>query len=137
MRKNEEDQASKLFRTMGRVLLGGIFSLGICLIILFLCSIGISSGWLNDRAMMQYTIGSCVIGGFCGGLFSVMCIREKTLIIGLLTSCIQFLLVLSIGFLMFPGISLSEHGAGIAAGCLAGGVLAGFLGGKPKKKRRK
>jgi len=137
MRKNEEDQAAKLFRTIGSVLLGGIFSLAICLFVLFLCSIGISSGWLNERALMQYTIGSCVIGGFCGALLSIVHIREKTLIMGILTSCIQLLLILSIGFLLFPSISLHEHGAGIAAGCLAGGVIAGFLGSKPKKKRRK
>lgn len=137
MHKTEEDKATKLVRAMGNILVGGIVSLGICFVILFLCSIGISSGWLNDRAMLQYTIAGCVIGGFGGALLSVMRVRSKTLIVGLLTSCILFLLILSIGFLMFPSISVAGHGAGIAAGCLAGGALAGFMGGKPKKKRRK
>ena len=137
MRKNEEDQTAKLVQSMGSILVGGIVSLGISIIILFLCSIGISSGWLNNQRMMQYTIGACVIGGFCGATFSVLRVRSKRLFVGLLASCIQFLLILSVGFLAFPAVSVAEHGAGIATGCLVGGVLAGFLGGKPKKKRRK
>lgn len=137
MRKNEDDQAVKLVRSMGSILVGGALSLVISLTILFLCSIGISSGWLNNRVMLQYTVGSCVIGGFTGAMFSVFCVRSKTLFVGLTNACIQFLLILSIGFLMFREISVAEQGAGIALGCLAGGILAGFLGGKPNKKRRK
>ena len=137
MRKNEDDQTAKAVKTMSGILIGGIIALGICLIILFLCSIGVSSGWLNNHAMMQYTIGGCVIGGFFGAIYSVLRVRSKKLVIGILTSCIQLLLILSIGILMYPGITLSEHGAGIAVGCFAGGILAGFLSGKPKKKRRK
>ena len=137
MRKNEEDQATRLIRSMGSVLIGGIFALGISLIILFICSIGISGGWLSNQSMIQYTIAACVVGGFFGALLSVLRVRSKTLIIGVVTACVQFLLILSIGFLMYPEISVSNHGIGIAAGCLAGGAIAGFLGGKPKKKRRK
>ncbi len=137
MHKNEDDQTSKVVKTMATVMLGGILALGICLIILFLCSIGVSNGWLSDRAMIQYTIGGCVVGGFFGAEFSVLRLRYKTLIIGFLTSCIQILFILSIGYLLFPSISLSGHGAGVAVGCIAGGLLAGFLIRKPKKKRRK
>lgn len=137
MRKNEEEQAVKLVRSMGSILIGGVCSLGICFVILLFCSIGISCGWLGDRLMMQYTIGSCIIGSFCGAMFSVLHVRSKTLFVGLLTSFVLFLLILSIGFLSYPRVSMSEHGMGIAAGCMVGGILAGFLGGKPKKKRRK
>ena len=137
MRKNEDDQTVKAVKTMATVTLGGILALGACLIVLFLCSIGVSSGWLSDRSMIQYTIGGCVAGGFIGAGFSIVRIRFKTLVIGFLTSCIQFLFILLIGYLMFPDIALSGHGAGIAAGCIAGGLLAGFLVRKPKKKRRK
>ena len=136
MRKNEDDQAVKLVQSMGIILVGGVLSLGVCLILLFLCSMGISSGWLNNRAMMQYTIGCCLVGGFSGAMFSVFRVRSKTLFVGLLTSCILFLLILSVGFLTFPEISLSQQGPSIAVGCLIGGILAGFMGSKPKKKRR-
>lgn len=137
MRKNEEDQAAKLIQMMSSILLGGIVALAICLLILVICSICISTGFLSDRAMMQYTVAGCVIGGFVGGLFAVVRIRAKTLLIGLGAAIIQFLLIMTIGFLVYSDVSISEHGIGIAAGCLAGGALAGFLGGKPKKKRRK
>ena len=137
MHKNEEDQAAKLIQMMGSILLGGMAALAVSLFILFLCSICISAGLLSNRAMMQYTVAGCVIGGFAGGLFAVARVRAKTLLIGLGAACIQFFLILTIGFLVYSGVSISEHGIGIAAGCLAGGALAGFLGGKPKKKRRK
>lgn len=137
MRKNEDDQTAKLFRSISSILLGGVIAIAVCLLILLLCSVGISGGILNNRAMMQYTVAGCVAGGFSGGLFAVKRIRSKTLFIGLGASIVQFLLILTIGILMYPEISLSEHGLGIAAGCLAGGAIAGFLGGKPKKKRRK
>ena len=137
MRKNEDDRTATLIRTIGTVLVGGIISLGICMMMLLLCSIGISSGLLNNRAMVQYTVGSCIICSFLGAMYSVYRVRSRTLFVGVLTSCVLFLLIISIGFLMFPETSLSDHGAEIAAGCFAGGILAGFLGGKPKKKRRK
>ena len=137
MRRGEEDQATKFIRSMGNILIGGIFALGICLIILFVCSVAISSGWLNDRSMMQYTVAGCLIGGLAGGVLAVTRVRAKSLITGLMTAGVQFLLILLIGFLIYPGIDASEHGVSIAAACLAGGAIAGFLGGKPKKKRRK
>lgn len=137
MRKKEEDSAVKLMRATSSVLLGGAIALAICLLILFLCSMGISSGFLDDHAMVQYTIAGCVIGSFGGGFYAVMHIRSKTLLVGLGASAIQFLLILTIGFLMYPGISAAQNGIGVAAGCFAGGAIAGILGGKPKKKRRK
>lgn len=137
MRKNEETQATKWIHLTGSVLIGGVLALGVCLIILFVCSVCISKGVLNNQAMIQYTIAGCVIGGFSGATLSIYRVRAKTLVVGVFTACIQFLLILLTGFLIYPDISVVEHGLGIAAGCLAGGALAGFLLGKPKKKRRK
>ena len=63
MRKTEEDQGTRLVRAMTNILLGGVVALAVCLMFLFLCSIGISGGWLQEGLMYQMAVVSCVIGG--------------------------------------------------------------------------
>lgn len=137
MRKNEEDQGAKLIRCMSGILLGGALAVLVCLALLFLCSVGISGGWLSDRYMVQYTFAACVIGGLVGGLFAVLRCRTRTLLVGLGAGGVFFLLLLTISLLFYPGMSVENRGLGLLCSCLAGGALAGVLGGKPKKKRRK
>ena len=137
MQRREEDQGAKLVRFMSNILLGGIAALLVCLVVLFLCAVGISGGWLNDRHMVQYTIAGCVIGCLAGGLFAVLRCRARTLLVGLGVGGVFFLLLLTVGLLFYPDMSMGEQGVGLLCGALFGGALAGFLGGKPKKKRRK
>ena len=105
MRKNEEEQSAKLIRFMSSILLGGVLALAVCLVFLFLCSVGIC--------------------------------RSRTLVMGLCVGAVLFLLLLTAGLLFYPGMSIEEGGVGLLCACLIGGALAGLLGGKPKKKRRK
>ena len=71
MRKTEEDQGTRLVRAMTNILLGGVVALAVCLMFLFLCSIGISGGWLQEGLMYQMAVVSCVIGGFAGAMTAV------------------------------------------------------------------
>ena len=137
MRKSEEEQSAKLIRLMSSILLGGVLALAVCLVFLFLCSVGISSGWIGDRFMVQCTLAGCVLGSLFGGMFAVLRCRSRTLVVGLGTGAVLFLLLLTIGVLFYPGMSIENRGVGLLCGCLFGGALAGLLGGKPKKKRRK
>ncbi len=137
MRKNEEEQGAKLVRFMSGILLGGVLALLVCLAILLICSAGISGGWLSDRHMVQYTFAACALGSLMGGAFAVARCRAKTLLVGLGEGGVLFLLLLTIGLLFYPGMSVEERGLGLLCACLAGGALAGLFGGKTKKKRRK
>lgn len=137
MQRREEEQSAKLVRYLGNILLGGVLALLVCLAVLLLCAVGISSGWLNDRHMVQYTIAGCVIGCAVGGLFAVLRCQARTLLVGLAVGGVFFLLLLTVGLLFYPDMSMGERGVGLLCGALFGGALAGFLGGKPKKKRRK
>ena len=137
MRKNEEEQGAKLIRFMTSILLGGVLALAVCLIFLFLCSVGISKGWISDRFMVQCTLAGCVLGGLIGGVFAVRRCRARTLVVGLCTGAVLFLLLLTAGLLFYPGMSIENRGIGLLCACVIGGALAGLLGGKPKKKRRK
>jgi putative membrane protein (TIGR04086 family) len=137
MRKNEEEQASVLVRLMGGVLFGGVLALLVCLAVLLLCSAGISGGWIGEGRMTQVTLAGCVLGSLIGGAFAVSRCRSRTLLVGLGTGCVFFLLLLLIGVLFYPDVSVDGRGLGLLCASLVGGALAGLLGGRRKKKRRK
>lgn len=137
MRKTEEDQGTRLVRAMTNILLGGVVALEVCLMFLFLCSIGISGGWLQEGLMYQMAVVSCVIGGFAGAMTAVRRCGSRALIVGLAVGAVFFLLLLTVGVLLFESMSLEAGGLGLLCGGLCGGAAAGLMGSKPKKKRRK
>ena len=137
MRKTEEDQGTRLVRAMTNILLGGVVALAVCLMFLFLCSIGISGGWLQEGLMYQMAVVSCVIGGFAGAMTAVRRCGSLALIVGLAVGAVFFLLLLTVGVLLFESMSLEAGGLGLLCGGLCGGAAAGLMGSKPKKKRRK
>ena len=137
MRKTEEDQGTRLVRAMTNILLGGVVALAVCLMFLFLCSIGISGGWLQEGLMYQMAVVSCVIGGFAGAMTAVRRCGSRALIVGLAIGAVFFLLLLTVGVLLFESMSLEAGGLGLLCGGLCGGAAAGLMGSKPKKKRRK
>ena len=137
MRKTEEDQGTRLARAMTNILLGGGVALAVCLMFLFLCSIGISGGWLQEGLMYQMAVVSCVIGGFAGAMTAVRRCGSRALIVGLAVGAVFFLLLLTVGVLLFESMSLEAGGLGLLCGGLCGGAAAGLMGSKPKKKRRK
>ena len=137
MRKTEEDQGTRLVRAMTNILLGGVVALAVCLMFLFLCSIGISGGWLQEGLMYQMAVVSCVIGGFAGAMTAVRRCGSRALIEGLAVGAVFFLLLLTVGVLLFESMSLEAGGLGLLCGGLCGGAAAGLMGSKPKKKRRK
>ena len=122
---------------MTNILLGGVVALAVCLMFLFLCSIGISGGWLQEGLMYQMAVVSCVIGGFAGAMTAVRRCGSRALIVGLAVGAVFFLLLLTVGVLLFESMSLEAGGLGLLCGGLCGGAAAGLMGSKPKKKRRK
>ena len=113
MRKTEEDQGTRLVRAMTNILLGGVVALAVCLMFLFLCSIGISGGWLQEGLMYQMAVVSCVIGGFAGAMTAVRRCGSRALIVGLAVGAVFFLLLLTVGVLLFESMSLEAAVRGI------------------------
>lgn len=136
MRKNEEEQGMRLVQSMTRVILGGLVGLVVCLLFFMLCSIAISLGLCKESIMYQLAVLGCVIGAFAGGLWAVKRCRSRTLIIGLAVGGVFFLLLLTIGVVVFQNTSPESGGLGLLCGALCGGAAAGILGGRPRKKRR-
>ena len=137
MRKTEEDQGTRLVRAMTNILLGGVVALAVCLMFLFLCSIGISGGWLQEGLMYQMAVVSSLIAGIAGAITAVRRCGSRALIVGLAVGAVFFLLLLTVGVLLFESMSLEAGGLGLLCGGLCGGAAAGLMGSKPKKKRRK
>ena len=137
MHKTEEDQGAKLVRVITGVLLGGVLALGVCLVFLFLCGVGASGGQLSEDLVDRMAIVGCVLGGFAGGLFAVRRCGSASLLAGLAAGAVLFLLLLTIGLLLFEGMSVEYGGLGLLSGALCGGAAAGLLGARPKKKKRR
>lgn len=141
MRKNEEDQSAILLRYGKSVLLGGIGSVLLCLLLLFLASVGISRGLLEAGQRDQIIVITCIFSSFFGGIVAVRSCPARGLFVGVAVGTVVFLLQLSLGILLYDTLSLDNGGVGMLCGDLCGGAAAGILGrggkrqhGKPKKR---
>ncbi len=137
MRKGEEEQGAWILRAMTQILLGALIALGVALAFLFACAIAISKGWLSQEHTGYLTVAACVLGTLIGGGVAVTRCRGRSLVVGLLTGAVLFLILLTAGLALYKTVALEEGGLPLGCGCLCGGALAGLLGARPKKKRRK
>lgn len=136
-RKNEEDQGAVLLRCGKAVLLGGGAAFLVGLGILFLASLGISQGLLDGGLRYQLTVVGCVLGSFMGGILAVRGSPRQGLLVGMAVGAVLFLLQLSLGLLLYGGLSLESGGFGLLFGDLCGGAAAGILAGGGKRRGRK
>lgn len=136
-RKNEEDQGTVLLRCGKAVLLGGGGAFLVGVGILFLASLGVSRGLLDGSLRYQLTVVSCVLGSFVGGILAVRNSQRRGLLVGLAVGAVLFLLQLSLGLILYGGLSLESGGFGLLFGDLCGGAAAGILAGGGKGRRRK
>lgn len=137
MRKGDEDQGTWAVRAISQVLLGGVVGVMVSLLFLLLCAFAISRGLFSQNHTGYLTVAACVLGGAAGGGFAVGRCKGRSLIVGTLTGAVLFLVLLTIGLILYKETALEEGGLTLAAGCLCGGALAGLIGARPKKKRRK
>lgn len=133
MRKNEEEQGTRLLRYGKGVLLGGAAAFLSCMVFLFIASVGISRGILDAGLKYQLTVVGCVLGGFIGGQFAVRRCASRNVIVGLAAGAVLFLLQLTLGLLIYDTLSLENGGLGLLCGALCGGAAAGILGRGEKK----
>ena len=133
-RKNEEDQGTMLLRYGKAVLLGGGVAFLAGVGILFLVSFGVSRGLLDPGLRYQLTVVSCVLGSFAGGIFAVRSSPARSLLGGVAAGGVLFLLQLSLGLVLYGGLSLESGGFGFLFGDLCGGAAAGILAGGGKRR---
>lgn len=137
MGKADEEQGAWALRCMTQVLLGAVIGLAVSLMILFVCALLISGGHLGQSHTGAMSVCACVLGSLVGGTVAVSRCKGRSLIVGLLTGAALFLILLTVGLILYQTVAIEEGGLPLSCGCLCGGALAGLLGARPKKKRRK
>lgn len=137
MGKTDEEQGAWALRCMTQVLIGAVVAALVSLLFLFVCAILISGGHLSQNHTGVLSVCACVLGGLVGGITAVSRCKGRSLIVGLLTGLGLFLILLTVGLLLYKSVAIEEGGLPLGCGCLCGGALAGLFGARPKKKRRK
>lgn len=140
MRKGDEDQGMWALRAISQVLIGGVLGVAVCLLILLICAFAISRGVISQDHTGFLTAGACVAGSLAGGLFAVARCKGRSLIVGVLTGVVLFLILLTVGVVLYQTVAIEEGSLTVGCCSLCGGAVAGLLGtrgARPKKKRRK
>ena len=104
---------------------------------LLACALLVSNGTIGEEMMDRAVLAVCVLGSLTGGLTAVRRIRRSPLPVGLGVGGCLFLLLLSAGCLLSGSASVSNDGALILLSCCCGGAMAGVLGARPNRKRRR
>lgn len=136
-KRQAESPANGWLNAMCELLKGGIVALAVTLLILLAGACLISAGVLSESAMGPLVTAACVLGALAGGLLAVRWVGSRPLPVGLGTGLILFLLLLSLGLLLYDSASLAQGGVRLALACACGGALAGVLGSRKKKRKRK
>lgn len=136
MRKNKEVVQSVPLRVMSGVVLGALASLLLCVLVLLAAAMGMSSGAIGAGMEYRVTLLACVVSVLIGGLVAIK--RYRSFLMGIGTGIAFYLCLLTIGVLFYEVQPMEQGGMGILFASLVGGCLAGILGDRrPKKKRRR
>lgn len=135
--KKPEDPGAVWLSTMCRLLKGGALAVVMAALGLVVCSLLVSGGVMGERLIGRGVLAICVVSSLAGGLLAVHRLERGTLLAGLGVGGILFLLLLTAGFLLYEDASISNGGVPILIACCCGGAIAGVLGGRPRKKRKR
>lgn len=130
--KKSEETGALWLAVMREMLRGSGVAVAVTLLALL-----VSNGTIGEEMMDRAVLAVCVLGSLTGGLTAVRRIRRSPLPVGLGVGGCLFLLLLSAGCLLSGSASVSNDGALILLSCCCGGAMAGVLGARPNRKRRR
>ena len=135
--KKTEETGALWLAVMREVLRGSGAAAAVTLLALLACALLVSNGAIGEEMMDRAVLAVCVLGSLTGGLLAVRRIGRSPLPVGLGVGLCLFLLLLSAGCLLSGSASVSNDGALILLSCCCGGAMAGVLGARPNRKRRR
>lgn len=119
---------------------GLLAALGIYLAGQLLLALLLVKGTLPEGSAFPVVAALCVAAVTCGGLLTVRRSPWGTLPAGLLTAGLFVMALLLVGLSCWESVTWMGHGGILLLCALAGGLLAGLLGGRRKrggKRKRK
>ena len=135
--RRPEESSGQWLNGMCDVLIGGVLAGVTAILLLLLCAVLVSVGIVPVSAMYETVLAACVLGALAGGICAVRRVSGRSLLAGLGTGGVLFLLLMTAGLIAYREASIANGGAGILCACLCGGAIPGLLARKPKKKRRR
>lgn len=136
MQKKGKEQDKSWSRLLKGVLWGCLWAFLICVVLIFVCSIGISCGFLNEKYMQGYVFAACALGCLIGGLFAASRCGSRILLIALAVSAAMFFVQLAAGIVFCSETHLLGKWAYVLGANLVGGVTAGLVYGKKDTRRK-
>lgn len=116
---------------------GGALALGVYLAGLLLLALLLIKGTLPEGSAFPAVAGLCVLAVFCGGVVSARQSPWGTLPAALACAALFAVALAGVGTAFWQGITWTGRGGVLLLCVLAGGVLAGLLGGRKKRKRKR
>ena len=135
--KRAEEKKNGKSVILTALLKGAVMGAAVLLLCLLAGAGGISLGMLGQEMMARWGILSCVAGGLTGGWMAVREERRMALILGPGTGGILFALLLLTGLVLGGGSPAGERMLPVLCACLCGGGMAGILGRKGKKRKKR
>lgn len=123
--------------TMCELLKGGVLAGIVSIVGLLFCAVLMSAGVLREAWMEGTVLAVCAVSALAGGLYAENKIRSRAMLVGIGVGIVLCLLLLVAGVLAYRADSIGEGGTGVLCACLCGGAMAGILGRRPKKKRKR
>lgn len=134
--KDEGSKPNSLRVFLLAIVLGGIFALLVCFVLLFLLSIAIMFEFVAEKYLPHICIIICAISSFIGGRSAVKRGGKSPLLTGVISGIFLCIIVLLIAFFVYKNAELTGNGLGSLLALFFGGLIAGGIGlGKTKKRR--
>ena len=115
---------------------GVLLSLGVYLLLSILVSLLLIRAVLPETGGFPAVAVSCVAASFVGAFTCAQRASWRRLPSGLLCACGFVLVLAAVGALCWRQITWLGHGGVLLLCAIAGGILAGVMGNKRKKRRR-
>lgn len=134
--KDEGSKSNSLRVFLLAIVLGGIFALLVCFVLLFLLSIAVMFEFVAEKYLPNICIIICAISSFISGRSAVKGGGKSPLFTRVISGIFLCIIVLLIAFFVYKNAELTGNGLGSLLALFFGGLIAGGIGpGKTKKRR--
>ena len=135
MRNKKETRKTQPMSMANNAAIGAVIAFGMSIVLLFIAAWLLVSGRLSEGFMGTTAVLVLFISAFVGAAFAIRRNKEKAVPTGLLTGGLLYALTFVIGAFSERASLVGELSLHLLLACLIGGLCAGFLKLRPKKRR--